>query len=82
MLGVLSIGVLKFLSNYLLCLHKSRLCNEKKAVDTCKFELTGVSVTKIMKTFLEIYSMPNFPKLSDTKFRVSLKTVKLTRLST
>ena len=34
-----------------------------------------------MKKFLEIYSMPNFPKLSDTKFRVSLKTVKLTRLS-
>ena len=25
--------------------------------------------------------MPNFPKWSDTKFRVSLKTVKLTRLS-
>ena len=34
-----------------------------------------------MKKFLEIYSMPNFPKLSDTKFRVSLKTVKSTRLS-
>ena len=25
--GVLSIGVLTFLSNYLFCLHKSRLCN-------------------------------------------------------
>ena len=34
-----------------------------------------------MKKFLEIYSMLNFPKLSDSKFRVSLKTVKLTRLS-
>ena len=34
-----------------------------------------------MKRFLEIYLMPNFPKWSDTKFRVSLKTVKLTRLS-
>ena len=31
-----------------------------------------------MKKFLEIYLMPNFP---DTKFRVSLNTVKLTRLS-
>ena len=35
-------------------------------------------VIKIMKKFLEIYLMPNFP---DTKFRVSLNTVKLTRLS-
>ena len=26
--------------------------------------------------------MPNFPEWSDTQFRVSLKTVKLTRLST
>ena len=34
-----------------------------------------------MKKFLEIYLMPNFPKWSDTKFWVSLKTVKLTRLS-
>ena len=34
-----------------------------------------------MKKFLEIYLMPSFPKWSDTKFRVSLKTVKLTRLS-
>ena len=25
--GVLSIGILTFLSNYLFCLHKSRLCN-------------------------------------------------------
>ena len=31
-----------------------------------------------MKKFLEIYVMPNFPKWSDTKFRVPLKTVKLT----
>ena len=29
--------------------------------------------------FLEIYLMPNFPKWSDIKFRVSLKTSKLTR---
>ena len=34
-----------------------------------------------MKKLLEIYLMPNFPEWSDTKFRVSLKTVKLTRLS-
>ena len=34
-----------------------------------------------MRAFLEIYLLPNFPKWSDTKFRVSLKTVKLTRLS-
>ena len=34
-----------------------------------------------MKKFLEIYLMPNFSKWSDTKFRASLKTVKLTRLS-
>ena len=27
MLGMLSIGILTFLSNYLICLHKSRLCN-------------------------------------------------------
>ena len=26
-LGMLSIGILTFLSNYLICLHKSRLCN-------------------------------------------------------
>ena len=37
--------------------------------------------TKIMKKFVEIYLMTNFPKWSDTKFRVSLKTVKLTKLS-
>ena len=37
--------------------------------------------TNIMKTFLEIYLMPKFPKWSDTKFWVSLKTGKLTRLS-
>ena len=43
---VLSIGVLTFLSNYLFCLHKSRLCNWKKAVNTCKFELTGVNLKK------------------------------------
>ena len=34
-----------------------------------------------MKKVLEIYLMPNFSKWSDTKFRASLKTVKLTRLS-
>ena len=34
-----------------------------------------------MKKFLEIYLIPNFPKWPDTKFFVSLKTVKLTRLS-
>ena len=34
-----------------------------------------------MKKFLEIYSRPNFPRLSATKFRVPWKTVKLTRLS-
>ena len=34
-----------------------------------------------MKKFLEIHLMHNFPKWSDTKFRVSLNTVKLTRLS-
>ena len=34
-----------------------------------------------MKKFLEIYLIPNFPKWSDTKFRISLQTVKLTRLS-
>ena len=34
-----------------------------------------------MKMFLEIYLMPSFLKWSDTKFRVSLKTVKLTRLT-
>ena len=34
-----------------------------------------------MKMFLEIYLMPSFPKWSDIKFRVSLKTVKLTRLN-
>ena len=33
-----------------------------------------------MKRLMEIYLMPNFPICSDTKFRVSLKTVKLTRL--
>ena len=31
--------------------------------------------------FLEIYVMPSFPKWSDIKFRVSLQTVKLTRLN-
>ena len=31
--------------------------------------------------FLEIYLMPSFPKLSDIKFRVPLKTVKVTRLN-
>ena len=52
---------------------------QKKAVDTCKFELTGgnikkkIKVTKFMKKFLEIYLMP--------KFRFSLQTVKLTWLS-
>ena len=34
-----------------------------------------------MKMFLEIYLMPNFPKWPDVNFRVSLKTVKLTRLN-
>ena len=34
-----------------------------------------------MKKFLEIYLMHNFSKWSDTKFQASLKTVKLTRLS-
>ena len=38
-------------------------------------------VTKIMKMFLKIYLMPSFPKWSDIKFWVSLKTVKLTRLN-
>ena len=33
-----------------------------------------------MKKVLEIYLMPNFPKWSDTKFRDSLKTVKLIKL--
>ena len=33
-----------------------------------------------MKKFLEMYLMPSFPKWSDTKFRVFLKTVKSTRL--
>ena len=34
-----------------------------------------------MKMVLEIHLMPSFPKWSDIKFRVSLKTVKLTRLN-
>ena len=38
------LGLLTFLPNYLFCMHKSRLCNQKKAVDTCKFELTGVII--------------------------------------
>ena len=33
-----------------------------------------------MKKFLEIYLMANSPKCSDTKFRDSLKTVKLIKL--
>ena len=46
MLGVFTIDVLTFLSSYLFCLHKSRLCNKKKAVDTCKFEPTGAIIKK------------------------------------
>ena len=34
-----------------------------------------------MKKFLDAYLMPNFPKWSGTNFQASLKTVKLTRLS-
>ena len=34
-----------------------------------------------MKMVLEIYLMPRFPKWSDIKFRVFLKTVELTRLN-
>ena len=34
-----------------------------------------------MKKFLDLYLMPNFAKWSDTNFQVSLKTVKLTKLS-
>ena len=34
-----------------------------------------------MKKFFETYLIPNFPKWSGTKFRVPLKTVKLTRPS-
>ena len=45
-LGVFAIDVLTFLSNYLFCSHKSRLCNSKKAADICKFELTGVIIRK------------------------------------
>ena len=60
---------------------------QKKAVDTCKFELTGgnikkkIKLAKFMKKFLEMYLMPNFPERSDSKFRFSLQTVKLTWLS-
>ena len=46
MVGVFTINLLTFLSDYLFCLHKSRLGNLKKAVDTCKFELTGVIIKK------------------------------------
>ena len=34
-----------------------------------------------MKTFLGIYLVPNFSKWSDIKFLASLKTVRLTKLS-
>ena len=49
----------------------------------CQFKKgnRGTKVIRIMKKFLEIYLIPNFPKWSDTKFRVSLKTVTLAGLS-
>ena len=88
-LACLSLTYLRFcLIIYFVCINqgfaiKRKLLLHEIWANWCHYKkgYSSWKATNLMKKFLETYLIPNSPKWSDNKLWVSLKTVKLTRLS-